>query len=117
MASYTRDYIYCSSLLPVASLEAVLAERGSPFRHYADQVDSPEEALTKKRDLQRFHSWLRRLPPDLFQVALGLMRGDTQAMLARQLRISEAAISKRVGRILELGRRQLLDLRHSSLLQ
>lgn len=116
MAGYCDDYIYCSPLLPVRSLDAVLADRRSPFWHYRDPGDSPERALGKKLDLQRLYGWLGRLPPDLAQVAAGLMRGETQAHLARQLGISEAAVSKRVQRLGKLGRVHLRGLHKSWLL-
>lgn len=116
MAGFDRDLIYCSPLLPVASLDAELANRKSPLFQYRDPADSPEEAMIKARDYDRLHRWARDLPPDLSLVARGMLRGETQASIARSIGISEPAVVKRLARIGAAGKRQLRDLRASPLL-
>ena len=116
MTDYHRDFIYCSGLLPVQSLDAVLAAADNKVRHYRDPTDLPDVALIKKRDGERFHAWLAGLPPHLAEVARLLMADFTQSQIARRLKRTEAAISKRVNRIREAGAREIPDLADSPLL-
>jgi len=110
VTDYHRDFIYCSGLLPVQSLDAVLAVADNKVRHYRDPADLADVALIKKRDCERFHAWLARLSPHLAEVAGLLMAGFTQSEIARRLKLTEAAISKRVSRIREAGVREIFDL-------
>ena len=116
MADYHRDFIFCSSLLPVQSLDAVLAVPGNAVAAYRDPAESPEMALIRKRDRERLERWLMRLDAPLARVAQLLMLGENQASIARKLELSEAAISKRIKRIRDLGGRELADLADSPLL-
>ena len=116
MTDYHRDFIYCSGLLPVQSLDAVLAVADNKVRHYRDPADLPDLALIKKRDGERLHAWLARLAPHLAEVARLLMAGLTQSEIARRLKLTEAAISKRVNRIREAGAREIFDLADTPLL-
>lgn len=116
MTDYHRDFIFCSPFLSVQSLDAVLALPDNLVRHYRDPADSPLDALIKKRDGERLHAWLLRLAPPLAAVARLLMAGETQASIARHLKLTEAAISKRVNRIRELGAREIFDLADTPLL-
>jgi DNA-directed RNA polymerase specialized sigma24 family protein len=111
-----HDYIFCSSLLPVQSLDAELKDRQSPLHRYRDPAESPLDALLKKRDRLRLSAWVEGLPAPLAAVARGLMRGETQASLALRLGISEPAVTKRLKRLIRLGQRQLADLRRSPIL-
>ena len=110
------DSIYCSGLLPVLSIEAIERERGKPLPARADPGDDPERALIKKNDLTRFTIWVRGLPRDLAEVAIALLNGDSQAAIARRLKLSEAAITRRMRRLCAIGRVELGDLRRSPLL-
>jgi DNA-directed RNA polymerase specialized sigma24 family protein len=116
VAGFDRDFIYCSPLLPVESLDRELGNRLSPLHRYADPDDSPELALIKKLDCERLHLWAVQLPADLAAVAPAILRGETQAAIARRLGISEPAVTKRLARLVRSGSRQLGDLRHSPLL-
>jgi DNA-binding NarL/FixJ family response regulator len=113
---YNHDFIYCSSLLPVQSLDAALSDPESGTRHMRDPADSPEDNLIKFRDRDRLHGWLAGLPPRLAETARLLMAGETQASIARRLRLTEAAISKRIAKIRVRGNAELADLRNSPLL-
>lgn len=110
------DSIYCSGLLPVLSIEAIEKERGKPLPAQVDPGDSPEQALMRKIDLDRFTNWVIGLPRELAEVGLALLNGDSQAAIARRLKLSEAAITKRVRRLCAIGRDELGDLRRSPLL-
>lgn len=110
------DSIYCSGLLPVLSVEAIEKARGKPLPDRADPSDDPEMMLVKKRDRERFIAWIRWLPQPLGEVAMALVNGDNQATIARRLKLSEPAITKRVRRILVVGRTELSDLRGSPIL-
>lgn len=110
------DSIYCSGLLPVLSIEAIEKERGKPLPARADPADNPERALQKKVDADRIDAWVRDLPPDLAEVGIALLNDDNQATIARRLKVSEAAISKRVKRLLAKGRIDLSGLRRSAIL-
>lgn len=116
MTDYYPDFIYCSGLLPVQSLDAVLAIAGNKVRHYRDPGDLPDVALIKKGDGERFHAWLAGLAPQLAEVAGLLMAGLTQSEIARRLKLTEAAISKRVNRIRVAGLREISDLADTPLL-
>jgi DNA-directed RNA polymerase specialized sigma24 family protein len=116
VAGFERDYIYCSPLLPVQSLECELTDRRSNLYSIADCGDPADVALIKKLDRRRLRRWVGQLPAPLQVVAWGILRGETQAALARALGISEPAVKKRLDRISELARRQLRDLRRSPLL-
>lgn len=116
MAGFERDFIYCSALLPVKSLDSELSDRLSPIYSYADSSDSPELTLIKKIDRRRLRDWARQLPAPLAVVARGLLRGETQAAMSRTLGISEPAVKKRLDRLASMGKRQLRDLRYSLLL-
>jgi hypothetical protein len=109
-------YIYCSPLLPVLSLDAVLATGNSPVHLYTDTADPADIALIKRFHANRLRAWVRELPADLAVIAGGILCGETQASLARLLGLSEVAISKRVARLARKGRVQLADLRRSPLL-
>lgn len=111
------DYIYCSPFLPVQSLDALLSNPDAKLGEFRDPAESPEDALIKKRDVDRLHHWLTRLHPRLAVVAKLLMAGQTQAAIARKLHLTEAAISKRIARIRQQGLSDLFDLRESPLLQ
>jgi DNA-binding NarL/FixJ family response regulator len=110
------DSIYCSGLLPVLSLEAIEQARGKPLPDRADPSDDPEIMLVKKRDRERFISWVHGLPRPLGEVAMALVDGDSQAAIAKRLKLSEPAITKRVRRILAIGYVELGDLRRSPIL-
>lgn len=110
------DSIYCSGLLPVLSIEAIEKERGKALPARADPGDNPEQALLKKIDVDRFTAWVRGLPRDLAEVGIALLNGDSQAAIARRLKLSEAAITKRMRRIGVIGRAQIADLRRSQIL-
>ena len=116
MTGMHSDYVYCSSLLPVQSLDAYLASAEGAKREFRDPGDSPEDALIKKRDGERLHLWLNRLHPRLAAVAKLLMAGETQAAIARHLHLTEAAISKRIKNIRAIARVELADLGGSPLL-
>jgi DNA-binding NarL/FixJ family response regulator len=103
-------------LLPVLSLEAIEKQRGRPLPAQIDRGDNPEQALLKKIDVDRFTAWVRGLPRELAEVGTALLNGDSQAAIARRLKLSEAAITKRVRRLCDIGRDELDDLRRSPLL-
>lgn len=110
------DSIYCSGLLPVLSIEAIEAERGKPLPDMIDPGDDPEMALIRKEDDARLHSWADDLPPDLRDVANAKLDDDLNVTIARRLRISGPAITKRLRRIGAIGRDELGDLKASPLL-
>lgn len=116
MTGQYPDYIYCSSLLPVLSLEAAMASASFPAHRYVDPADPADIALIKRLDAGRLRAWAHALPADLAVIALGILRGETQASLARLLGLSDAAISKRMARLTRKGRIQLGKLRRSPLL-
>ena len=71
----------------------------------------------------RSHEWKLGLIRESLQerqrhaeVAMALVNGDTQAAIAKRLKLSEPAITKRVLRILAVGRAELGDLRGSPIL-
>jgi len=111
-----HDYIYCSPLFDVQSLDESLSHRRSPAHRLRDTLDDPETALVKARDKVRLSRWIGTLPHALKVVAQAVMTGETQASLARRLGLTEAAISKRMKRLALFGRTDLADLRASPLL-
>ena len=110
------ESIYCSGLLPVLSIEAIEAQRGTPLPDRIDPGDSPELMLIKKIDLERLAVWVRGLPRDLREVVAPLLDGDNQATIAKRLKVSEPAITKRMRRIVARGRVDLAEMRRSPLL-
>jgi DNA-directed RNA polymerase specialized sigma24 family protein len=103
-------------LLPVLSIEAIEKASGKPLPAIVDPGGDPEQTLLKKLDLARFTAWVRGLPRDLAEVGLALLDGDSQATIARRLKLSEAAITKRVRRLCAIGIVDLADLRGSLIL-
>src|SRR4051794_32399740 len=97
VAGFYRDFIYCSPLLPIESLDRELCDRQSPLYGVADPSDSPELLLLKEIDRRRLGEWVRELPAPLSAVAHAVLRGETQAGMSRALGISEPAIKKRLG--------------------
>lgn len=116
MTLYTHDYIYCSPFFPVQSLDALLEDPESGIDDYPDPGETPEERVSSNLDHDRLHRWLGDLPVPLAAVAKLLMEGMNQAAIARQLRVSEAAISKRISLMREIGVRRLKMLRNSIIL-
>ncbi len=116
MTDYQHDYIYCSALPDTRSLDRALTDPKSSVHKLRDTSDDPEAALLVKLDLDRIAAWMATLPPDLRDVAEAALREETQAALAKRLGLTEAAISKRMKRLIKLGGRSLSDLRRSPLL-
>lgn len=116
MTDYQNGYIYCSALPETRSLDQELTTSKSSVHQLTDTVDSPESALLRKDDLDRLAEWMLGLPAPLRAVAEAVVREETQASVAKRLGLSEAAVSKRMKRLLELGRETLPELRQSCLL-
>lgn len=116
MTDYQHDYIYCSALPDTRSLDQALADPASPAHRLKETADDPETALIRKRDLNRIAAWMASLPASLREVAEAALRDETQAAVAKRLGLTEAAISKRMKKLLKMGRHGLGDLRASPLL-
>lgn len=116
MADYQQGYAYCSPFLTVQSLDQHLAWADSPVLNIIDTEPDPEAALLRSRDLAVIEKWIAKMPPGRQRLAKALMRGETQAEVARDEGVSEAAISKRMKALVAQGVRDLGDLRHSVLL-
>lgn len=110
------DSIYCSGLLPVLSIEAIESQRGTPLPDRVDPGDNPELKLIRKIDVERLGDWARSLPRDLAEVVAALLNGENQALIAKRLKLSEPAITKRMRRVVARGRVDLVDLRRSPIL-
>lgn len=116
MADYQQGYAYCSPFLPVASLDAHLALPDSPVYNLVDSDYDPEMALHRAQDYRTLTNWVNALPPTLRRTVTALLRDESQATIARREGVSEAAISKRLAKLRELGRCDLASLRQSPLL-
>jgi DNA-directed RNA polymerase specialized sigma24 family protein len=116
LADYQQGYAYCSPFLDVQSLDQHLAWAESPVLDIVDPEPDPETALLRSQDLAVIDRWIARLPPGRQRLAIALMRGETQAEVARDEGVTEAAISKRMKALVAQGLRDLGDLRHSVLL-
>ena len=114
MAMNYDDYVYCSPLLCVVSLDSILARPGKDGKMLETVVDrfSAELALDRKRAYDTLHGAVNGLPPRQRAVInaiffLGYRVTDT----ARLLKVSSAAVIKLRGKALIRLARPLAPVR------
>ncbi len=116
------NYAYANPFLEPISLDALAvrdADDAEALVHtIADPAPDGEELVERAEARSAIHRFLGTLRPRDREVVQRIFWNDeSQADVARVLRVSGAAISKRMSRIAERGRDALAMLRESVLLQ
>ena len=109
MESIYDRYIYCSSLLPAGGGQ----DAGGAT--LADPSQDPERVCGQLLDAERLRIFVASLPDPLREIGQAMLAGRTQAAIARDRGVSDAAISKRlrqIGRIADAGPHRTLRYSH-----
>lgn len=123
MRSLTDDYCLCNAYVEPLSLESLAITDGDgdeaaiayPIKDPTVDVEASVERLFDHGLIRQFVMGLKPREQEL--VYRLFWSGESQADIARELKVSGAAICKAVKRIIEQGRVALAPLRHSVFLQ
>jgi DNA-directed RNA polymerase specialized sigma subunit len=121
MRSLTDDYCLCSVYYEPLSLESLAVPYGdeAALEYPIEDPSADVEALIERVfDFGLIRDFVLGLKPREQQLLYRLFWSeDTQADIARDMKISGAAVCKAVKRIIEQGRVALAPLRQSAFLQ
>lgn len=123
MRSLTDDYCLCSTYLEPLSLESLAVPDGdgheTAFEYPIKDPSADVETLVERvLDFGLIRDFVLGLKPREQELVYRLFWTDEkQADIARDMKISGAAVCKAVKRIIEQGRVALAPLRQSALLQ